>query len=196
MKITDVRVRRLRAELEPPFRAAWDPVPRTFFAATLVFVDTDEGVTGVGSGDTMDGFEPSIPLFVGQDPLRVARHVRTLETISFHAGRYWPLEAALWDVAGQVSGLPVAALFGGYTDRLPAYASLGEIRSPEQRAEDANALREQGFRALKIRMQREGIELGLATLRAVREAVGASMEIMIDLNQGWRMPGDIAPALD
>jgi len=46
MKITDVRVRRLRAELEPPFRAAWDPVPLTFFGATLVFVDTDEGITG------------------------------------------------------------------------------------------------------------------------------------------------------
>jgi L-alanine-DL-glutamate epimerase-like enolase superfamily enzyme len=148
VKITNIRLLRLRMDLVPPFRAAWDPEARRFFAATLVFVDTDEGVTGVGSGDTMDGFEPYVPLFTGQDPLRIARHVRTLETIGFHAGRYWPLEAALWDIVGQASGLPVATLFGGFADRLPAYASLGEIKTPEARAEDALALRDQGFRAL------------------------------------------------
>ncbi len=50
----------------------------------------------------MDGFEPFIELFLGQNPLAIARHVRTLETICFHAGRYWPLEAALWDIIGQL----------------------------------------------------------------------------------------------
>ncbi len=196
MKITDVRVRRLRAELEPPFRAAWDPVPRTFFGATLVFVDTDEGITGVGSGDTMDGFEPFIPLFLQQDPLRIANHVRTLETISFHSGRFWPLEAALWDIIGQACGLPVATLFGGAASRLPAYASCGEIKAPEERADHALALRAEGFRALKIRIQRDGIGLGVETVRAVRAAVGDSMEILVDLNQAWSMPGDIRPSLD
>jgi L-alanine-DL-glutamate epimerase-like enolase superfamily enzyme len=40
------------------------------------------------------------------------------------------------------------------------------------------------------------LEEGLAAVEAVREVVGESMEIMVDLNQGWRMPGDIGPALD
>lgn len=196
MKITDVRVRRLRVELEPPFRAAWDPVPRRYFAATLVFVDTDEGITGVGSGDTMDGFEPFVELFLDQNPLRIVNHVRMLETISFHAGRYWPLEVALWDIVGQVCGQPVATLFGGATDRLPAYASWGEIKSPEERVEDALALRADGFKALKIRIQRDGIGAGIETVRAVRAAVGDSMEVLVDLNQAWSMAGDIRPALD
>ena len=196
MKITDIRLKRLRIDLEPPFRAAWDPEARRSFGATLVSIHTDEGVTGIGSGDTMDGFEPYVSLFAGRDPLPIARHVRVLETIGFHAGRFWPLEAALWDIAGQVCGLPAATLFGGFADRLPAYASLGEIKTPEERAEDALALREQGFRALKIRVQADRVDLGLATVRAVRNAIGATMEIMVDLNQGWRMPGDIASALD
>ena len=34
----------------------------------------------------------------------IERHVAVLETITFHAGRYWPLEAALWDLAGQGRG--------------------------------------------------------------------------------------------
>ena len=83
--------------------------------------------------------------FCGQDPLSIARHVRTLETISFHAGRYWPLEAALWDIIGQVCGQPVATLFGGARDRIPAYASCGEIKAPEERAEHALALRARGI---------------------------------------------------
>jgi L-alanine-DL-glutamate epimerase-like enolase superfamily enzyme len=196
VKITDIRLRRLRIDLDPPFYAAWDPEARRSFGATLVFVDTDQGVTGVGSGDTMDGFEPFISLFVGQDPLALARHVRTLETVTFHAGRFWPLEAALWDIAGQVYGVPVATLFGGFSGCIPAYASLGQIKSPEERAEDAIALREQGFRALKVRIQPGRWDLGLATVRAIRKAAGDALDVMVDLNQGWRMPGDLAPSLD
>src|SRR6478736_4755322 len=120
MKITGIRLDRLVHPLEPAFAAAWDPVPRRSFAATIVRVETDEGVVGVGSGDTMDGFAPYEHLFVGQDPLAIARHVRTIETIDFHAGRSWPLEVALWDIIGQVAGLPVATLFGGATDAIPA----------------------------------------------------------------------------
>lgn len=144
----------------------------------------------------MDGFEPYEELFIGHYPLQLARHVRSLETISFHAGRYWPLEAALWDIAGQVTGQPVAVLFGGSANTLPAYASCGEIKPPAERAESAIALKEMGLRAMKIRFVREKLAEGVETVRAVRKAVGASMEIMVDMNQAWRMPGDIAPALD
>jgi L-alanine-DL-glutamate epimerase-like enolase superfamily enzyme len=196
MKITNIVVRRLRTDLDPPFSAAWDPAPRRSFTATLVFVETDEGVVGVGSGDSMDGLEPYIELFLGQDPLRIARHVRTLETISFHSGRFWPLEAALWDIAGRVCGVPVATLFGGSLDRLPAYASCGELKSPEARAESALALRQEGFRALKIRIHPRALAAGVDSVRAVREAVGDSMDILVDLNQGWRMAGDHSPSLD
>ena len=64
-------MRRLRLPLDPPFHAAWDPVPRTRFDATVVRVDTDEGVVGFGSGDTMDGFDPYRELFVGKNLRRL-----------------------------------------------------------------------------------------------------------------------------
>ena len=113
MKITAIRLMRMRLPLDPPFYAAWDPLPRRHFDATLVRVETDEGITGYGSGDTMDGFEPFESLFTGHDPLTIAEHVKTIESVGFHAGRYWPLEAALWDIVGQVTGQPVSVLFGG-----------------------------------------------------------------------------------
>jgi L-alanine-DL-glutamate epimerase-like enolase superfamily enzyme len=193
--ITGITLRRLRCPLDPPFLAAWDPAPRDATEATLVLVETDEGLVGIGSGDTMDGFERYEHLFVGQDPLALERHARVLETIAFHASRYWPLEAALWDLAGKARGVPVASLLGGAQRSLRVYASTGSLFAPAERAGSALRLREEGFGALKVRVEAAGLEEGLAAVAAVREAVGTDMEIAVDLNQGWRMPGDVSPAL-
>jgi len=196
VKITTIRLDRMRLVLDPPFAAAWDPEPRRHFDATLVRVETDAGITGYGSGDTMDGFGAFADLFIGHDPLQIANHVRTLETIGFHASRYWPLEAALWDIIGKACGQPVATLFGGATDRLRAYASFGELKSPAERADAVLAAVEAGFRAVKIRIARADVQSGLAVVRAARAAAGNDLAIMVDLNQWWRMAGDISPALD
>jgi D-galactarolactone cycloisomerase len=196
LKITAIHVERLRLPLDPPFYAAWDPDPRRSFDATIVRVETDSGLVGVGSGDTMNGFDDFVQLFVGRDALAIERHARVLETVSFHAGRYWPLEAALWDLFGQACGQPVASLLGGARSELPAYASWGSLRDPGQRAEDALALVEEGFRAVKIRIAPGRADEGIGVVAAVREAVGDRIEIMVDLNQWWRMAGDIGPRLD
>jgi len=196
VKITAIEVDRLRLPLEPPFIAAWDPVPRTHFDATLVRVRTDEGITGYGSGDTMAGFADYADLFIGRDPLQIAAHVRILETIAFHAGRYWPLEAALWDIAGKACGQPAAILFGGALTEMPCYASFGEARSPAERADAVLGAGAVGFRAVKIRIGRDNVAGGLAAVRAARDTAGDDLVIMVDLNQWWRMPGDITDALD
>lgn len=196
MKITGITLDRLRLDLDPPLRAAWDPDPRRHFDATIVRVRTDDGVTGIGSGDTMAGFEQVEHLFLGQDPLDIVRHVKAIETANFHGGCYWPLEAALWDIIGQVAGLPVATLFGNAARALPAYASSAELKPPAQRAETALRAREAGFRAMKIRIDRERVEDGIAAVTAVRDALGPGFEIMVDLNQSWRMAGDTSDASD
>ncbi len=196
MKITEIRLERMTLPLDPPFAAAWDPEPRRSFDATVVIVSTDDGYVGIGSGDTMDGFERFTDLFVGEDPRRIAHHVKVLETISFHAGRYWPMEAALWDILGQVCQQPVSVLLGGTTDRLVAYASCGELKDPLARLESVLAMRSEGFRAVKIRLDRARLTEGLESIAAVRGAVGPDFAIMVDLNQAWRMAGDVAPALD
>ena len=196
MKITDITLDRLRLELDPPLRAAWDPEPRTCFDATIVRVHTDEGVTGIGSGDTMDGFDAFKDLFLGQDPLDIVRHVKAIETANFHGGYYWPLEVALWDVIGKVAGLPVATLLGNALRSVPAYASSAELKPPAERVETALHARELGFRAMKIRIDRDRVEDGVKAVAAVREALGDGFEIMVDLNQSWRMAGDTANASD
>jgi L-alanine-DL-glutamate epimerase-like enolase superfamily enzyme len=193
VRISAIAIDRYRLPLAPPFLAAWDPRPRDAFTATIVRVETDEGVVGIGSGDAMAGFDDYAHLFVGRDPLAIDELATTIETIDFHAGRCWPLEVALWDIAGQVAGAPVAHLLGGARDAIAVYASTGTALAPAARAESAVRLREQGFRALKIRVDPgtpQALENGLAAVEATRRAVGDGMDIMVDLNQGWRMPGD------
>jgi D-galactarolactone cycloisomerase len=196
VRITDIVTDRLRLDLDPPLRAAWDPVPRRHFDATIVRVRTDEGVTGIGSGDTMAGFEAYRDLFVGRDPLDITRHVRAIETANFHGARYWPLEAALWDIIGQVAGLPVATLFGNATRTLPAYASTAERKAPAERVEAVQRARAEGFRATKIRIDPGHADEGVATVAAVRDALGPEFTILVDLNQSWRMAGDTADPPD
>lgn len=196
MRITDIALERLRLPLDPPLRAAWDPQPRRSFDATIVRVHTDEGVTGIGSGDTMDGFEAFAHLFVGEDPLRISRHVRVIETCNLHGGWYWPLEVALWDIVGKVTGQPVAVLFGNAASSIPAYASTCVLRSPPERVEIAHRAVAAGFGAMKIRIDPDRIEEGIAGVAAVRDALGAEFTIMVDLNQAWRMSGDTAEATD
>ena len=195
MKISSINLTRMRLPLEPAFNAAWDPNPRTEFTATLVTVETDEGITGYGSGDSMDGFESYRDIFIGTNPLEILNQVKRIETINFHGGRYWPLEAALWDIIGKVAGLPVSTLFGGASNKMLAYASFGELKEPQDRAEATLKARELGFKAAKIRISRDQLDKGIETVKATREAVGKDFEIMVDMNQMWRMSGDIAPAL-
>jgi len=65
VKITSIRLDRMRLPLDPPFHAAWDPVPRRHFDATLVTVETDEGVTGAPKLDEILAarHEPANPFF-------------------------------------------------------------------------------------------------------------------------------------
>ncbi|XID93468.1 mandelate racemase/muconate lactonizing enzyme family protein [Paenibacillaceae bacterium WGS1546] len=196
MKITAIEIKHYLLPLDPPFKAAWDPNPRKKFASTVVQVHTDEGFTGIGSGDLMTGFAGHEHLFIGQDPFAIERHSQVIDNIDFHYGRCWPLDLALWDLMGKAAGQPVYKLLGARNDRIVAYASTGEMVTPETRAERAQALLEQGFKAMKIRFHHKDARDDIKVVEAVRKAVGDKLEIMVDANQGWKMPWDTEPTWD
>ena len=195
MKIDSIEVHHYRLPLEPPFKASWDPQPRASHTSTIVRVRAGD-YEGVGSGDTMLGFSGHESLFVGQDPFNIERHVRLLDNLQFHYGRMWPLEIALWDLMGKISGLPLWKLLGGRSNRVRVYASTGARLPAAERAESARQLREQGFAALKVRFHAENPREDIAVARAVRAAIGSEMAILIDANQGWQMPWDTAAPWD
>ena len=87
MRIASIETRRYRVAFDPPFRAAWDPVPRTGQDATLVIVTADDGTQGFASGDHLPDADVLAPLVVGLDPRRTEVVRELVETVDFHGGR-------------------------------------------------------------------------------------------------------------
>lgn len=182
-------VRRYRLPLDPPFHAAWDPTPRRHLTSTIVRVEAG-GVEGVGAGGLIPGVEDAAALFVGRELFDIERHVAVLDNVQFHYGRMWPVEVALWDAMGKLHGEPLWRRLGGSSPRVEVYASTGERQRSEERAAAAERIVQEGFRAIKLRIGADGVADGLATVRAVREAAGPDVSLLVDANQGWRSPAD------
>jgi D-galactarolactone cycloisomerase len=193
--IDAIEIHHYRLPLDPPFHAAWDPNPRKSHTVTIVRVRAGDQ-EGVGSGDAMLGFAGHEHLFLGQDPFAIERHVQVLDNLQFMYGRCWPLEIALWDLLGQLTGQPFWRLLGGRTNRVPVYASMGQRRPLDERVAAARALKDQSFPALKLRFYAETLAENLAVARAVRAAIGPAMALLVDANQGWRMPWDVRTPWD
>jgi L-alanine-DL-glutamate epimerase-like enolase superfamily enzyme len=97
-----------------------------------------------------------------------------------------PLQIALWDLAAQQAGLPLARFLGATRDRLPAYASGldfhmtdGEFSRFFARAADA------GFRAFKIKVGHPDVAWDLHRIDLLKRTVGADAGIMVDANEAW-----------
>ncbi len=188
--ISAIEITHHRLVLDPPFNPSWDSNSRRHFDATLVRVTTEDGLVGYGSGDAMLGFAGHEPLFIGQDPMAIERHWRVLSNLDFHGGRPWPLDLALWDLIGKITGQPCWKLLGGASRRVRAYASSGVLRGPEAMAAAAERYLGEGFAAMKIRFHRGDWREDVRALEAVRGRIGDALELMVDCNQGWRMPWD------
>ncbi len=196
MRISEIEVRRYRFPLEPPLNAAWDPVPRTEQWASIVSVHTDAGISGHASGDHLPDAPELARHLVGLDPMRTEVVREICETVDFHGGRPWTLDAAVWDVVGKALGQPCWKLLGGRNERLVAYASNAERVSAADRAARINDLKARGIRAAKIRFHDPDWRRDVAVVEHVRNAVGPDIELMVDANQGWRMGGDRTPRWD
>ncbi len=195
MKITDVRAKLLVFPLPALFMPAWARGrPMRELTMVLVEVDTDEGITGLGAAHA--GAEAVVaverfvrPYLLGQDPMAVEVLTAILRDAEILGPPVYFMEIPLWDIIGKRAGLPVYRMWGGYQPAVPAYCATGEVRSPEQRVEDAWRIAGEGFRALKLRFHSDDPRDDLAVVRAIRAALGERLEIIVDANQAGVEPG-------
>jgi D-galactarolactone cycloisomerase len=195
MEITRVSSRVVEMPLEGEFRPAWmRGESQSSFVMTLVEVETDVGITGIGAADA--GLEAAVaierfvaPYFVGRDPTQVERLTEVLRDAEILAPPLYCMELPLWDIIGKAAGLPVCKLWGGHKDRVRAYCATGELRSAERRVEDVRGLVEDGFGAVKLRFHSPDPRDDVAVAEAVREAVGDDVELIVDANQAGVLPG-------
>jgi len=193
LKIDKFEIIHLRGpEFATPVRPAWAPGSTWRRRdAVLVKLTTDDGLVGWGE----PGYEaaPALeswikPRLLGADPFAIEQHARVFR----NAGGCWGVEIALWDIIGKATGQPLYKLWGGYRDRVPGYASCVEVRSGEQRAQDAAARRAEGWRAMKLRLHDWTMSQDLAQVEGVRRAMGDDFVVLVDANQA-QQPGTAQP---
>jgi L-alanine-DL-glutamate epimerase-like enolase superfamily enzyme len=194
MKVERIELFHVAIPLPKPFHPAWIPgYPQTENRFTLLRLTTDEGLQGLAAGMAFERERQGLggligPYLIGLDPADIATVRQRLREVSYLGWRNYWMEAAFWDIRGQVEGQPIWALLGGKgVERAQVYASTGEVHPPEQRAEEALRLREMGFRTVKLRVHSFDPGEDVVQLQAVRRAVGDTMAIAVDANQGWRV---------
>src|SRR4030095_173858 len=162
---------------------------------TLVAVQTDEGLVGLGSVFTSDHLVRGAlkllePLLLGEQALEPERVTEKLHQHTFWQGRGGSvthaisgIDIALWDLLGQATGQPVGCLLGGrYRERVRPYASV-LMEEPAKLAERLHAIKATGFRAFKIGWGPFGQHnhaLDEEIVRAAREALGPDLLLMVD----------------
>jgi L-alanine-DL-glutamate epimerase-like enolase superfamily enzyme len=194
MKVDRIELFHVAIPLPKPFYPAWIPgYPQTVNRFTLLRLTTDEGVQGLAAGVAFENEREGLggllgPYLIGLDPTDIDTARQRVREASYLGWRNYWIEAAFWDIKGQVEGKPLWALLGGSeAGRTEVYASTGEVHPPQQRAEEVLKLREMGFKTVKLRVHSFDPAEDVAQVETVRRAVGDSLTLGVDANQGWRV---------
>lgn len=100
------------------------------------------------------------------------------------------IDIALWDIKGKALGLPVWRLLGGGETKVFAYASGGyyeEDRSSLAVIDEMRGYVEQGYKAVKMKCGCGDLDVDVARIRGVREAIGDDVKLMIDANSAFSL---------
>jgi glucarate dehydratase len=204
MKISNIKATTVTVPLEAPLRHAngchWGR-----FVRTIIEVETDEGITGLG--EMGGGGESSEAIFramnrylVGHDPARLEeiRFLIANPTASLYNNRTQilaALEFACLDILGKKWNVPVYDILGGkLQDRVPFASYLffrypnagqGEVRIPEQLIEFARQAKKQhGFTSHKLKGGVFHPDYELECYRALAAAFPKD-RIRFDPNAAW-----------
>lgn len=96
------------------------------------------------------------------------------------------IDQAMWDIQGKALQVPLWQLWGGSSPKVPAYASeLGFHLSHDEIRRVCAQFRQDGFRAMKIKVGHRDLDWDMARLNAAMEGAGSSTKLMIDSNEAW-----------
>ena len=195
MKIVNVETILISLPFDSGGSPGWEAATWATLDYVMVRIDTDAGISGWGDGFGYGAARATYaftkhvlaPALIGRDARDIAGINRSLQYQNHIWGRYGVtmfaisgIDIALWDIAGKASGQALHQMLGGARRmRIPAYASLLRYNIPEVVSERASAAMEQGFQQIKLHEHEED------EMCAAREAVGAGVPIMVDVNCKW-----------
>ena len=166
-------------------------------------IETDEGIIGWGepviegrAATVKTAVDELMENLIGKDPMNIEDHWNVMYRAGFYRGgpilmsAIAGIDQALWDIKGKYYNAPVHQLLGGKVrDAIKVYSWIGGDR-PAEVGQAARAMVDQGFMALKMNATEElqyvdtyeKVDLAIARIAAVREAVGPHIGIGIDFH--------------
>ncbi|MEV4754409.1 mandelate racemase/muconate lactonizing enzyme family protein [Micromonospora sp. NPDC049559] len=163
---------------------------------SVVVVETDEGISGVGLGPHVE-IERIFAAIDGEDPRAVTSLYDRMLRHTFKAGHAGPvfgtigaLDTALWDIKAQVAGEPLWRLLGGRDRLVPAYASGLDIGlTDDELVATYEVYARYGLRAAKLKggldIERDRQRLCLVRDVLTEAGHGQRPGLMLDVNEAW-----------
>ncbi len=195
MKIIALNIRTVLVPLPEPHRTASGVVAAS--PLVLIKVNTDAGVQGQSSLFTYTpaALKPTAELLKGMEALIVGQELapaalwhtlnarfRLLGTQGLVGMALSGIDMALWDALARAQQLPLYALLGAQAKPIKAYGAVG-YDGVEGSAKVAEGWAKKGFKGVKAKIGYPTLAEDIATIRAMRQAVGPDVAIMVDYNQ-------------
>lgn len=206
VRITGVEVIHLSRPLKERFWMSLSPIGgyQPTASRTLVRIHTSAGITGEGESgggaaavlrsgfaDLLRGEDPFLVEYLWQKMFRTTisrdKAIKGWSTPNILSALA-AVDAALWDFVAKSARLPLYKLFGAYKSRIPCYVTGGYYREGKgirELVEECEGYVQQGYRAIKLKIGGVGVNEDVERVRAVRQAVGSEVDLMLDVNQGW-----------
>ena len=179
MKITDIEYRTVSIPFVPAIQEHWN----MDYPTTLVWVHTDEGLTGLGESNSLNSN------ITDQADAIAERYIgKNLWDIDL-ASESFVFQCAFYDLAGQALGVPAHKLIGEkYRDNVEL-AYWSPPMPAEATAAEAERAAKMGFRVHKLKARTANI---VETARLITEACGPDFQIRVDPNTEF---GDLETGL-
>ncbi len=198
IKITELKILRLKFPGKTPVKrnsiiTSGGGAP----GMTQLEVHTDGGLIGrsIPAANLAVVQNEVFPRIAGENPFYIERlwdrmyhHNRKPVAKGLYIQAIGSLDIALWDVLGKALNLPVYQVLGANSDKLRVYAAGGYYEEGKGLHELASEMEEyvgEGFRAVKMKVGGEPMSVDAERVRAVRDAVGPKVDLLIDANNRW-----------
>ncbi|MEM7117892.1 MAG: mandelate racemase/muconate lactonizing enzyme family protein [Chloroflexota bacterium] len=174
----------------------------THFEVVMALVSLADGTTGVGYTYTIGLGGESIKLLIEQaiKPLLIGANARQIEKL--WNGMWWKMhyigrgglvsfamsavDVALWDLVGKQDGVPLWQLLGGFGNQVTPYAGGIDLHlSQDGLVEQMLGYLDEGFTAVKMKVGQPRLKDDITRIKAVREAIGPDVTLMVDANMRW-----------
>jgi L-alanine-DL-glutamate epimerase-like enolase superfamily enzyme len=170
------------------------------FDSTVVKVDTDAGISGIGevcplgpfylpayAAGARAGLRELAPRLVGEDPTQLLALNRTMDrAMKGHPYVKSAIDMACWDILGKACDLPVCHLLGGrFGEDVVLYRAISQ-RPPAEMADNVAAYRAEGYRRFQLKVGGDPDE-DIERIRAARGVLEPGDKLVADANTGWLM---------